>query len=118
MRVLIVDDDRLIRKMMRAVLEAEGLECHEASTAAEAMARLRDVPPDVCFLDHVLPDADGLTLLQLIGATPGLLAPPRVYLVTGSDEPGLARKAMELGARGLLSKPVPPEVLIKRAREA
>ncbi len=118
MQVLVVDDNALIRKMMRAVLESEGIECIEAANASEALLALHEGPVDVCFLDLNLPDADGLTVLKLINAPGGPAHAPRVYLVTGSDDEDLSSRAMGLGARGVLSKPISPEVLIRRVREA
>jgi len=117
MRVLVVDDNALIRKMIRAVLEEEGLECHEASDVTSALASIRSLNPDVCFLDQNLPDGEGLTVLRSVqqwkkgGSS-------RFYLLTGSDEPGLTGKARELGARGILFKPVKPDQLLQKIRES
>lgn len=116
MRVLVVDDNALIRKMVRAVLEEEGLECHEASDVASALAAIRTVNPDVCFLDQNLPDGEGLAVLrsvqQWVGHCPG-----RFYLLTGSDEPEIANMARGLGARGVLFKPVKPDQILLKVRE-
>jgi CheY-like chemotaxis protein len=117
-QVLVVDDNALIRKMMRAVLESEAIECIEAANAAEALVALHERPVDVCFLDLNLPDTDGLTLLSLLKAPGGPAQVPRVYLVTGSDDEDLSGRALGLGARGVLSKPVSPEILIRKVREA
>ena len=51
MQVLVVDDNALIRKMVRAVLESESIECLEAATASEALIALNENPIDMCFLD-------------------------------------------------------------------
>ena len=118
MQVLVVDDNALIRKMMRAVLESESIACVEASNASEALIALNENPIDLCFLDLNLPDADGLTVLQLLYAPGGPAHRPKVYLVTGSDEEGLSAKALDLGAMGVLTKPLSPDILLRKVREA
>jgi CheY-like chemotaxis protein len=116
-KVLIVDDNTLIRKMIRATLEAEGESCVEAATAADALLALHREAPDVLLLDLNLPDADGFTLLRMLAASPAM-AVPRIFLVTGSDDVGLGEEARRLGARGVLRKPVTPAVLLRTVREA
>lgn len=118
MQVLVVDDNALIRKMMRAVLESESIACVEASNASEALLAINETPFDLCFLDLNLPDTDGLTVLQLLNAPGGPAHRPKVYLVTGSDEEDLSSKAVELGALGVLAKPLSPDVLLRKVREA
>ena len=117
MRVLVVDDNTLIRKMIRAVLEEEGLECYEASDVASALAAIRSVTPEVCFLDQNLPDGEGLAVLRAVQQWGGQ-CPGRFYILTGSEEPELASKARELGARGVLFKPVKPAQLLLKVRES
>ena len=116
MRVLVVDDNTLIRRMIRAVLEEEGLECHEASDVASALAAIRSITPDVCFLDQNLPDGEGLNVLRSVQQW-GERCPGRFYLLTGSEDPDIARKARQLGARGVLFKPVKPDQLLLKVRE-
>src|SRR5512135_804971 len=116
MRVLVVDDNALIRKMIRATLEEEGLQCTEASDVASAFAALREQSPDVCFLDQNLPDGDGLSLLRMVQLAGGP-GGTRFYLLTGSDEEGIATRACSLGARGVLFKPVAPDQLMRKVRE-
>jgi len=115
--VLIVDDNVLIRKMIRSTLEAEGESCAEAATAAEALLAIHGDAPDVVLLDLNLPDADGLTLLRMLASTPAVSF-PKVFLVTGSDDVGLGEEARRLGARGVLRKPVTPPVLLRAVRGA
>lgn len=116
-KVLIVDDNELIRKMLRAILEPEGLECHEASSVSGALARLLTDPPDLCFLDLHLPDGDGLGVLRQLAAVKGEPRQTRVFLLTGSDTEGLSQRALELGAAAVLYKPFTPDQILKAARK-
>lgn len=104
MRVLVVDDNLLIRRILRDTLEAEGFECVEASDIRTATSALERESPEVCFLDLHLPDGDAFAVLEH-WRTAGPPRAVRIYLLTGSDEAGLATRAVQLGARGVLTKP-------------
>jgi DNA-binding response OmpR family regulator len=108
MKALLVDDNALIRKMLRTVLEAEGVECHERGDLAGAMEATLQIRPDWCFLDLHLPDGEGLDLLRRFRAIEGAATLPRVVLLTGSDTEGLAAQSLRLGAHAVLFKPIHP----------
>lgn len=115
MKVLLVDDNTLIRKVVGATLEAEGFTCSEAATGAMALSVCWDELPDVCLLDLNLPDLDGLAVLQALKSqerTRGV----RVFLLSGSDDPDLPAKARRLGAEGCLAKPLSAAVLADRLK--
>jgi CheY-like chemotaxis protein len=116
-KVLVVDDNALIRKMLRAVLEPEGVRCVEAVDVASAVASIKAETPDLCFLDLHLPDGDGLDVLRQIQAMAPHLPTPRVYLITGSDTEDVSGLALELGARGVLYKPFTPDQVLQKLRE-
>lgn len=116
MRILVVDDNKLIRKMVRAVLEEEGMECEEAADMSSALAALKRSAFDLCLLDQNLPDGEGLAVLRAMAAW-RLDVRPRVVLLTGSDEEGFLEKARALGASGVLLKPVNPDHLLHAVRE-
>ena len=116
MRALLVDDNALIRRMLRVVLEAEGMECHERGDLAGALEATREIRPDWCFLDLHLPDGEGLDLLRTFQAAAGSLALPRVVLLTGSDTEGLAGRARQLGAHAVLFKPFNPDQILDLIR--
>ena len=63
MRVLVVDDEANLRRMVRSLLSAEGWLVEEAGSAEEALIRVGQTQPDVVLLDLVLPGASGLDLL-------------------------------------------------------
>lgn len=116
-KVLIVDDNRLIRRIMRDAMELEGYRCFEAESVQEALVAVREESPDVCFLDLHLTDGTGIDFLRLLNGA-AIPKPARIFLLTGSDESGLSRRAAAFGADGVLYKPVNPEVLLQKLRES
>ena len=117
MKVLLVDDNTLIRKVVRAALEAEGFQCSEAALGGDALKSCVEDPPDACLLDVNLPDLDGLTVLRTL-KTQEETRPVRVFILSGSDDPDLPGRARNLGAEGCLTKPLRAADLVIRLRGA
>ncbi len=105
MRVLLIDDERLARAELRRLLamypaiEIVG----EARDAAEAAERIRELTPDLLFLDVQMPDKDGFELLEDLDRVPA------VIFTTAYDE--FAIRAFEVSAIDYLLKPIVPERL-------
>ncbi|MFQ5699727.1 MAG: diguanylate cyclase [Myxococcota bacterium] len=109
-RVLVVDDDRLIREMTRDALTAEGMQVEQAASGPEALARLDECGPfGIVLTDLSMREMDGLELLQRIKR----VAPKTdVIILTAYASLESALEAMRLGAADYLRKPVkPPEIL-------
>src|SRR4051812_564346 len=108
--VLIVDDEPNIRRMVGALLDAEGYDVRDAADGASGLARAKDAEPDVILLDLMMPgELDGMgTLARLREATPD------VPVVMMSGRAGLADavKATKLGAFNFLEKPLSPESVL------
>ncbi len=68
-RVLVVDDEKQIRAILRAYLTSEGFQVQEAATGAQALHLLTTEPPDLVLLDIGLPDLDGLEVLRTLRKT-------------------------------------------------
>ncbi len=105
--ILIVDDEPNIRRMVGALLAAEGYEVRDASDAAAGLARAVEYEPDLVLLDLMMPGpTDGLELLeQLRGRFPDL----PVVMMSGRAGLADAVKATRLGAVNFLEKPLTPE---------
>ena len=103
MRVLVVDDEFLIRWSIAETLGAAGHEVTEAPDAASALAALEETPdPDVVLLDLRLPDSNDLGVLAKIRR----LAPATaVVMMTAVGTPEVTAGALQLGACKVLSKP-------------
>ncbi|HEY1550647.1 MAG TPA: sigma-54 dependent transcriptional regulator [Kofleriaceae bacterium] len=114
-RVLIVDDEPALRFAVQEALEAHGLEVVSAQSATAAFALLDDV--DVVVSDYMMPDLDGMQLLEKVRvANPAL----PVVLVTAHGSERLAVRALKQGAYDYLSKPFDNDELfftIERAAE-
>jgi DNA-binding NarL/FixJ family response regulator len=115
LRVLIADDQALVRAGFRAILEsAGGIEVvAEAATGEEAVAAARRMDVDVALLDIQMPRLDGLDAAAQILAQP---RPPRVIMLTTFDLDEHLYRAMRSGASGFLVKDTPREQLIAAVR--
>jgi DNA-binding NtrC family response regulator len=99
-RVLVLDDDDLLRSILTERLERSGFDVMAAATIAEARAVIGQEPPDIALLDIKLPDGAGLDLLPDMAEsdTP-------VVMMTAHGTVPLAVSALKLGARDFLEKP-------------
>jgi DNA-binding NarL/FixJ family response regulator len=117
-RVVIVDDQALIRAGFRMILTADGIDVvGEASDGAEAVETVRRTLPDVVLMDIRMPNVDGLEATRRILADPTLAAgPPRVIILTTFDLDRYVYDALRSGAAGFLLKNVTPEYLAAAVR--
>ncbi|MET0934243.1 MAG: response regulator transcription factor [Mycetocola sp.] len=118
-RVVIADDQQLIRAGFRALLQAEpDIEVvGEAATGADAVARIREHRPDVALMDIRMPDGDGLWATEQITADPALAA-TRIVVVTTFELDEYVAQAIAAGASGFLVKDTEPVELIRSVRIA
>jgi two-component system KDP operon response regulator KdpE len=109
-RVLAVDDEAGVLRLIRLELEAQGYVVQTAGTGAEALKLIETEPPDIVILDRMLPDADGLDLLKSIRG----LAPCPVIMLTARGRDVDKAEGLDLGADDYLGKPFSPEELSAR----
>ena len=114
-RVLLVDDDPLVRAGLRMILSsADDLEVvGEAGDGAEAVGAVRTHRPDVVLMDIRMPGTDGLTATAAVTALP---EPPKVVVLTTFGVDDYVFRALEAGAAGFLLKDTPPRDLIAAVR--
>ena len=109
MRILIVDDESLIRMDLRDIIESEEHEVvGEASNGVEAITMCKELKPDAVLMDVKMPELDGIEAARQIGFNH--LAP--VVLLTSYSQQDLINKARESGVYGYLIKPVREEQLV------
>jgi DNA-binding NarL/FixJ family response regulator len=113
-RVVIADDQALVRTGFRMILSARGIEVvGEAADGAEAVTAVRDLKPDVVLMDIRMPAMDGLEATRRILATPSTC---RVLILTTFDLDQYVYAALAAGASGFLLKDVTPEHLAAAVR--
>lgn len=115
LRVLVVDDDEPVRRLIRVNLELEGFEVEVATDGRECLTRVRSSAFDVITLDLVMPTLDGLsTAAQLRAAEHSRLIP--LVLITGAVTPRDRVRADEIGIDAVLAKPFQPSDVVDAVR--
>ena len=116
-RLLLVDDQPLVRAGLRMVFEPEAdVEiAGEAADGDEAARRARDLEPDVVLMDVRMPRRDGIQATRAILGAAGDRA-PRVLVLTTFDDDEYVYEALRAGASGFLLKDAPPEALVAAVR--
>ncbi|MFD8145352.1 response regulator [Streptomyces sp. NPDC059708] len=108
-RVLVVDDEALVRSGLSMILNAaDGIEAVGATDGRGALHAVADLVPNLVLLDVRMPDVDGLTVLRSLMERP---SPPVVAMLTTFEADEYVAAALRAGARGYLVKDTDPEVL-------
>ncbi len=115
-RILIVDDDAFIRRPLEFILREEGYLPATAADADEGLRAIESCPPDLIFLDVMMPGKDGLTWCAELKSDPRYAGIPIVLLSARGQERDRER-ALALGAADFLTKPYSPHELKRRVRE-
>jgi signal transduction histidine kinase len=116
-RILIVDDHEPNLYLLRVVLQGAGYTVDEAQDGAEALAKARNLPPQLVISDLLMPVMDGYTLLREWKADPRLSGVPFVVYTATYSEPQDRKLAMDLGADAYVLKATEPDALIARIRD-
>jgi two-component system nitrogen regulation response regulator NtrX len=115
-RVLIIDDDRNLRRMLRSLLAEDGYDVDEAEGGEDGIRRAAASEPDVILLDLVMPPGpDGLAVLERLHAAQGESV---VVMMSGKATVPDAVRATRLGAFQFLEKPLSPEGVLTTVRAA
>lgn len=119
LRLLIADDQELVRAGLRMILETQpGMRVvGEADNGIRAVRLAEELRPDVCLFDIRMPGLDGLEATRRI-AGPGVAAPLAVIVVTTFDLDEYVYSALRAGARGFLLKGSAPELLVQAVHAA
>jgi DNA-binding NarL/FixJ family response regulator len=118
-RVLIADDQEMVRAGFRMILETQDdIEVvADVPDGRAAVAKARELRPDVCLLDIRMPGIDGLEVTKML-AGPGVADPLKVVVVTTFDLDEYVHTALANGASGFLLKDAGPALLLEAVRAA
>ncbi len=114
-RILVADDDPLVRMLAQETLESAGFRVDEAADGREAWERLLEGRPDLVLLDVLMPGEDGFDVLRRIRAHEGLGRTP-VLVITALDDLDSIEQAYRLGATDFATKPLNWTILAHRIR--
>jgi DNA-binding response OmpR family regulator len=111
-RVLVVDDEHALRRLLRLYLEKEGYEVVEADDGLDALSLLRRGGIDLALVDVMLPELDGFELLRRVRNESGI----PIILLTARGEEAQRITGLELGADDYVVKPFSPPEVVARVR--
>ena len=110
-RVLFIDNDPLVGKLVRDLLEQEGYQVAVAISGKEGLNIARAQPPDVFLLDIMMPGMDGFQVCEAIRRDDALRSIP-VVMLTAMESQKLNERAFAVGAEACMTKPFSPERLL------
>lgn len=114
-RILIVDDQKTIRENIKAFL-VEVKELEVVGTAVDgydAIAKIKDIQPDIILMDIEMPGLDGLEATKIISQQ---YSEPKILILTSHDNDDLVAKSLQVGAEGYLLKNMPSQEIIRAIR--
>jgi len=112
-KILVADDNKIVRKTLRKVLENENHRVITAEDGLEAMKQVMQEKPDLIITDFLMPKMDGMTLIKkLRSQSVGRNIP--IIMLTAKDEVDFEIKGIDAGADDYLIKPVNPKRLLVR----
>ncbi len=114
-RVLVVDDDEVIRQLITLNLELEGFEVHEASDGQDALSKVVAIDPAVITLDIMMPNLDGWDAAARLRSDPAT-SHIKVVLLSARAQEADVRRGTRLGVDAYLTKPFDPDDLVDVVR--
>ncbi|MFL6056899.1 MAG: response regulator transcription factor [Actinoallomurus sp.] len=115
-RVLVVDDDEVIRQLIAVNLQLEGFEVLTAVDGQDCIDRVREIAPDVITLDVMMPRLDGWVTAVKLRDDP-LTRDIKVVMITARAQEHDIRRGHEIGVDAYVTKPFDPAELIRTVRD-
>ena len=112
-RILVIDDEEMVRQTYRLTLELSGYEVTEATNGVDGVDKYRDDPADLVITDIKMEPKNGLEVIRELRAD---LPEVRIIAITGFDPPALDT-AMDLGAGRVFTKPLKMDELLTAIEE-
>ncbi|MEM7116370.1 MAG: response regulator [Chloroflexota bacterium] len=115
MTILVVDDEPLLRRLLRSMLERSGFDVDEAKDGRDALSKIRDKVPDLMIVDYMMPEMDGPDICRAVRKQHHTAHVPVIMLSARSDE-RMAQSCLEAGANLCLQKPTGFKELVGNVR--
>jgi len=115
-RVLVVDDNDVIRTLITVNLELEGFEVIQAVDGQDALEKVLDVRPDVMTIDVKMPRLDGFDTVARLRADPRT-SHLKIAMVTACAQEADIRKGRSVGVDAYVTKPFDPDTLVRTVRD-
>lgn len=116
-KVLVIDDDVVIRELVEYKLGREGLQVHTAADGEAGLDAARQLAPDVILLDWMMPRLSGLEVCAAVRADEATIR-PHVILLTAKAQEADVERGFEAGADDYMVKPFSPRELASRVNAA
>ena len=113
--ILIVDDDENLRVVYKKNLERRGYVVETAINGLDALDKLQDWQPDIMILDIMMPELDGVKVLEKLSES-HIFKDISVIMLTGVSEINLMKKCLDLGAKGYILKGASMEEIDRRLK--
>lgn len=113
--VLVVDDDRDVRRLFRTLLERDGFQVQEACDGIDALAKMAEVHPQVILIDVEMPNMNGFDCTRKIKSDPTFRHIP-VIIVSGKADSRDVRAGLDAGAQEYITKPINRDEFLLRVR--
>ena len=112
MRILIIEDNDSLVKLLKHTLEGAGHETFFASAGDDGLKKVEKLRPDLLLLDLTLPKIDGLDVSRIINSNPNKYGKPMVMIMTGKTSINDVKAGFETGAVDYIKKPFDPEEIV------
>lgn len=114
-RILVVDDDPNVLRLMSYIVEEEGYDVFTAKSGAEALEAIQQERPCLVILDLVMPGVSGFHICERLRTDPAM-AGIKILAVTGYAEPANMRRILAMGANEYVEKPLNVEEFLEKVR--
>lgn len=114
MKILIVEDDKIMRNMLKKSLEKEEFEIIETGNPIEGLKIVKDENPELILLDLIMPEIDGFSFCELVRSFPLKYGNPFIIMLTSKGSEESVLKGLEFGADDYIKKPYSQKELIAR----
>lgn len=116
MEILIVDDDKFVRRILTDAFKEAGMNCHEANNGLEALRLARELHPDAIILDVMLPGLDGYKICRMLKYDENF-ADISIVMVTSRARQSDRDTGYHTGADQYITKPFQPEEVVAAVKQ-